>query len=427
MVKEERIIHNDRTVFVYTYVNPGPAGSGAQIRVYTNIRAYLDLGMSVKVFHITHKPNENICILPDGAEYFSIKPDDSKPTLWQRIAYKIGFPFKDALFALYPDRSSILRVVLENERTSPKAIHHFEYPSTANVVLSLKDKNLNLVWSCHDWESDRFLKIAAMRAEAGIRRAKLAKIHRQYYVNQIEKRIADASKLVLMIAEHETRIFRDQLNITNAELLPMSWPDETIIKRTRNWVQDGKLRMLHVGSPDAMVGYYSLKFLLAEVFPLMPERVRQQIELLVVGKIDNSSYFNRILELASHYPQVTFLGYVNDIKPFYAQCDIQLVGNRMATGLRTRIIESFVFGVPVVSVPEAALGIIGLVNGKNIYLENSPQAIADRITQLLENPDCLPTVAANGRDLYEKEYSRKKAADLLKNYLNRYIFRENNA
>jgi glycosyltransferase involved in cell wall biosynthesis len=414
--------HKSRQVYIYTHTPIVPYGSGTQIRQFTTARAYRDLGMSVRVNQITTNSTDQNVILPDGIVYRHVQKENETAGCRQRIAYRIGFPFTDVLQVLYPDRKSILHLVLENELATPGAIHHFEYSSAANVAISLSSKKLNLIWSCHDWESDRIQKVTEMRRKAGYYKSESEKLRRQKYACKVEKRIAASCNLVLMIAEHETRIFREQLNIQNAELLPISWPDEKMPARTRHWLQGGILRMLHVGSPDAMVGYYSLKFILEEVFPIIPEHMRQMIEFWVLGKVENTSYSRSILKLAQPYPQVKFLGYVDDIQSLYAQCDIHLVGNSVATGIRTRIIESFVCGIPVLSVSPGAEGIVGLESGKNILLRDDPEGFAKQITLLFNDSSFLSNLSRAGRALYDQYYSRSVAAATLSSLLEKYIF-----
>lgn len=408
-------------MYFYTHTPIVPFGSGTPIRQFTNARAYLDLGLDVEVIQISSGSNDARVILPKGAKHSLLTSVAVTPNLRQRIAYKIGFPFADVLQVLYNDRHSLLDLIHQQEKRAPGAIHHFENLSTANVAISLKDQGLNLVWSCHDWESDRNRKVSSMREEIGHRKPIIEKIRRRHFARQVEKQTSRACKLVLMIADHETRIFRDQLGIKNAEWFPMSWPQETLVSRSRAWVEGGTLRLLHVGSPDAMVGYYSLKFILGEVFPRLPADCLEKIELLVAGRMQDTEYSRVIRRLAQPYPQVKFLGYVDEIESLYAGADVHLVGNPVATGLRTRIIESFVCGIPVVSTPEAAEGIVGLEPGNNIILERSPEAFARQIIRLLQEPAILPGLAQQGRALYDRYYARAVAAHILRRLLEQYI------
>ena len=100
---------------------------------------------------------------------------------------------------------------------------------------------------------------------------------------------------------------------------------------------------------------------------------------------------------------------------------MHVVGATIATGSRTRIIESFVFGLPVISTRESADGLIGLENRSNILLADSPNEFADYLINILKNPDQLVSLKLNGRTLYDKYYHSKVVTKKLKNLLNKYV------
>jgi hypothetical protein len=199
-----------------------------------------------------------------------------------------------------------------------------------------------------------------MRCEIGRGKEASEEERRVRDLERAEMLAASHCKLVLTIAAHENAQLRQKLGLPYVELLPMSWPDEKVVSRTRPWLDEGVLRLLHLGTVDAFVTYYSLKFLLGEVFPRLPKTVLNNLELLVVGKIKDTPCSREIREMSRQYPQVRFLGYVDDVHPFYAKSDLQVVGATRATGLRTRIIESFVYGLPVLSTWASAPGVVKL-------------------------------------------------------------------
>jgi len=178
---------------------------------------------------------------------------------------------------------------------------------------------------------------------------------------------------------------------------------------------------LHLGSVSGFVGYDSLKFILEGVFPLLRQDTLQKIVFNVVGVIDGSDYSAAIMELAKPFPQVRFLGFVEDIKDCYAESDLQLVGGLRATGLRTRIVESFVYGVPVLSTTESAKGVIGLANGVNIFLADDARRFAAVLESIVENPEVLYWVSIEARRTYSAYYSRDVSAETLADLLEEHF------
>jgi len=408
----------NKPVYIYTGQFPFPYDSGAKIRIYTTARAYLDLGFTVEIVHLVN-PNDKFNLnnqkidLPVKISNIQLKKRHS-PFI-NRLSFNLGFLNKQALNYIYPERIKIQDEINRKEAKTPDAIHHFEYLSTANSIIGLHG---NFIWSCHDIQSIRYPKILAFRELIGIKHNKRKIRLKQRYLKYIEDKLVKKCKLVLTISNEDTKELQKRSGSQNIYLLPLSWPDETLIKSKTNWGKGEKLRLFHLGCIDAFIGFHSLKFILGEVFPILPNEILHRIEFKIAGEIKNSRYSGIIKEMAKNYDQVEFLGYVNDLKPYYQNSDVHLVGSNDATGLRTRIIESFAYGLPVLSTEESAKGIIGIVTGENILLANDAKQFAKEIIQIIDNPKILGYLAKNGRILYEKYYSRDVEAKQLGEYLN---------
>ena len=413
----------ENPVYFYTNSKIAPFGQGSSIRVFTNIRAYLDLGFDVHVicFQKQADPVEGdsgdaLLDYSYEVKYYS----DPSLNIFQKIAYQLGFPRSKVLDMMYFVRPYVISEVRKNNQDHPHAIHHFEYDDIASAAYDFKD--IFTVWSNLDIFSTRLPLLWEMRAEfKELKMTESYKKLRMKRARQAEDWLAKNMSLVLNIAEHEFKQFSGLRGYQNAELLPMSWPFEERIRANNNWMPEGKLRLLHLGSVDGFVGYDSLRFIIGQVFPLLPENVLSQIELFVAGKYNQSDYSAIILDLAHKYPQVKFLGFVEDIDQLYGEVDLQVVGGERATGLRTRIIESFVYGVPVISTTASAEGIVNLVDEENILLAGNAQEFAEKLIGVVAAPACLPLIADNGRVLYDSYYSRSVASEKLGQFLEKHL------
>lgn len=407
---------------VYIYMGPPfprPTESGSAIRRYTNIRAYRDLGFDVEIVYFADDPP------PTGADTLGarvvhIKPVPRRPTLLERVAFRMDWPFEWVLNYSFPLRQQVRAEVRRREAVTPGAIHHFEYLAMASAAINYPDP-LNSIFSSHDLESQRNVIVARMREERGHWRSPTYRGRRVQSLERAERAAVEQCRLVLAIARHEAEFMRTVWGCDHVELFPMSWPDETPVTRTRPWMDGGKLRLLHVGQIDALLGYYSLKFLFEEVFPRLAADELSAIEMVVVGRIPDTPTARTILELGQRYPQVQFVGFQQDIRPYYAATDLQVVGATAATGLRTRIIESFVYGLPVLSTPLGAEGVMGLEPGQNILLAADANSFAAQLIGLLRQPARLPQLAEAGQETYRLYYSRQVAAKQLAGLLVQYM------
>ena len=170
-----------------------------------------------------------------------------------------------------------------------------------------------------------------------------------------------------------------------------------------------------------MIPYSSLKFILSDLFTILPSEMLNRIELFIAGNNPDAPYSNKIKNLAKEYENVHILGYVEDLRPLFLECDLQIVGSQFSTGIRTRIIESFIRGLPVISTNAAAVGMYGLEDRKNIFLVNTPVEISDIFSDILSGKEKLGNISYNARLLYKKQYSSKIQAKFLNQYIDQYI------
>lgn len=404
---------------------PSRDGSGTNSRIYSNVRAYLDLGYEVEVVYFQTKRNAPFApeVSLPNVRWTHLQVYETQSTLLNRtsnrLAYWSGWPINRALDYRFKTRQLVRREVRRREAAFPGSLHHFEYVATACAAIHLA--GVNCIWSHHDIESDFAARHQSIRHELEGRHPQGHERRSLKYLKQAERLAARHCRLILCIARHECDVLRRQWECKHAEFFPMSVPVEESPLRTRTWVEGSKLRLFHLGRIDSLPSFRSLQFLLEKVFPLLGESVLRDVELIVVGEIRETERSKAVLSLAHQYPQVRFTGFQKDIRRFYGDVDLQLVGSSEATGLRTRIVESFAYGVPVLSTTVGAAGVEGLMADENIILADEPEQFAQNIKQLLREPSRLAELARAGKQTYEAIYSRSAVASKLNSYLVRHI------
>lgn len=401
-------------VFFFTSVAIAPFGQGSSMRVYTNLRAYLDLGFRVELIHFVTEENQSkALILPEGEIRLTQIPRQAREMnrYAKKLAMLLGWPDEFLLKAFFSVKAQVIPEVQNRFQNHPLALFHFEYDEFASAATAFS--GLRAIWSNHDVVSQRVHLISQSRDERRLHKDSEAGLQRVIKrIIKAENLIAKHVSLILNIACHEHAEFLRR-GYQNAVLFPMSWPDEALVPHTRPWREGGRLRLLHLGSVNGLVGYESLSYLIGEVFPLLSQSVLDKLELWVVGTLADAFYCNRIREMAKPYPQVRFMGFLEDLREVYNKVDVQVVGGVKASGLRTRIIESMVYGVPVLSTFAMAEGLNRLIDGENIFLAQDAQGYAEALTRLtLEEVD-LESLAQRARSFYDAYYSRAHAAGVL--------------
>ena len=234
-----------------------------------------------------------------------------------------------------------------------------------------------------------------------------------------ESLIAKSCRLVLTINSNEAREYKKRWPNTTVCFLPFSSPIERLISKTRYWMEDGYLTILHLGRLDGFLGFQSLKFIFEKIFPEMNERLLSKIKFKIVGLDNESEKSLYIKKIASKYDNIDFTNYLQNIEPIYAKSDIQIIAPKLATGGRTRIIESLAYGIPVLCSNESADGLNGLVHSENILLASTKQDFIKNLKLIFDSPHILESLSQNGRILYESQYSSQITRSILKQFLKR--------
>ena len=120
---------------------------------------------------------------------------------------------------------------------------------------------------------------------------------------------------------------------------------------------------------------------------------------------------------------VTFMGYRKDVLRYYEVMNISVLTS-LSEGLSVTLLESMSHGIPVVATnvggnPEVVL------DGRTGYLvpPKNAHSLADRIVQLLRDPDLRLRMGEEGRRRVERDFQLRDVAnrylDLYRSMINR--------
>jgi glycosyltransferase involved in cell wall biosynthesis len=114
-------------------------------------------------------------------------------------------------------------------------------------------------------------------------------------------------------------------------------------------------------------------------------------------------------------PQVMVVGFVPDMGREMAVADVGLVPLRRGSGTRLKILESFAYGVPVVSTSLGAEG-LDVVDGVHLLLADDPLAFADAVVRLCGDEKLRSSLIEAGRmrflEHYESAAARRAVREL---------------
>lgn len=98
------------------------------------------------------------------------------------------------------------------------------------------------------------------------------------------------------------------------------------------------------------------------------------------------------------------MGYVEDVRPSVEAADVFIVPLRSGGGMRVKILDVWLWGLPIVSTSIGAEG-IEVRPGSNILLADDPLAFAGAVTRLLTEPLLNRYLRQTGRSWVESHYA----------------------
>lgn len=409
-------------VFMFLDALPQKQGSGANLRIYSNVRAYLDLGFAVELILITKDSVEGHASgdLKNLVLTRVVGAGPQSSSMMGRLMFRAGWPQKTAIEYYVQQHPIIMREIGSRFQQAPEAIFHLEGEAMASALPWLS-KGMKSLWSLHDLPSTVSEATTRIACDAEARKPTLAEIREARFTRNAERLFARHAPLVLCIADYdETRLRK--WGCRAVDYLPLSIPDEDRVLTTKRWLPGGKLRLLHLGSVGHLPSYRSLEFILDHVWPRLSAEAHQQVVLNVVGTADpENQRTKRILSKAAPYANVIFHGFVPDVRPYYDESDLQVVASTDASGLRTRTIESFAYGLPVLSSSVGARGIGRVVADRDFIVADDPAEWLSVFTRILNGVEDLPGLALRARKFYDENNSRQAVAESLANSLKRHL------
>ncbi len=291
---------------------------------------------------------------------------------WDRLAHPLGDlsrgPFAAALRA-HASHADIVHFV---EAEAAQAIRLVDRPAVVQLnCLTLRDRAIGRPWRGEDRTSIELLR-AELRAR---RRARWL--------------LASSMEIAERLAAHARRaqVAFAPLSLDPSHYQPAASLEQPVagLIGTANW------------PPTAN----AVRRLLTRVWPLVHRR-NPAARLLLAGKGMEAAAFG-----LGEVPGVQWRGEVPSATAFLGELGVLLYPLSAGSGLKVKVLEAMALGVPVVSTPDGAEG---LVARDGIYVANDDRAIADAAVALLGDRDARRAAGALARENFVRHHTPEPAA-----------------
>jgi glycosyltransferase involved in cell wall biosynthesis len=165
---------------------------------------------------------------------------------------------------------------------------------------------------------------------------------------------------------------------------------------------EGTRAVTHLGTMFWPPNVEGVLWFAREVFPQVVAEA-PEARLVVIGKDPPQE----VRDLPLQIRNVEVTGYVPDPAPYLAGTAVFIVPLRAAGGMRVKIVDAWCWGMPIVSTSIGAEG-IAVRDGENILIADAPEAFAQTVVRVLQNPALGERLRKNGRRWVEERYNWRR-------------------
>ena len=137
-------------------------------------------------------------------------------------------------------------------------------------------------------------------------------------------------------------------------------------------------------------------------------KARYNVFFFIVGDGPDFNYLNDLIEKSGMSERIKLMGFRSDINDILSTWDIYIQPS-LWEGLCITIVEAMASSLPIVAtniggIPES------VIDGHNGFLvpPKDPKALADKIIELIDNPELRKTMSERSRKIAEEKYSLDK-------------------
>ncbi len=293
-------------------------------------------------------------------------------------------------------------------------------PETLESWLQQNGKHLDYVWTARPDVSGNLIPVIRAHSDAKI----LYYTHDLHYLREWRRYILDGDAwalgesnrlrdvefgifrgvdCVMTPSCEEVKIIKEAVPSANVrEVLPYFYTPDSIIGKSSF---SNRHDMVFVGGFGHPPNVDAAAWLVNEILPLVWKQL-PSARLLIIGSNPPAA----VTTLAND--RVEVVGYVPEVEPYYERARISINPLRYGAGVKGKIVASLRSGVPVVTTPIGNEG-IGLRDGMDGFIGDSPEALAERILSLYHDDALCARFADAGRSVIRRQFSVMKARRIL--------------
>ncbi len=269
---------------------------------------------------------------------------------------------------------------------------------------SFKGRYLDL----DDIESQTRTRLAALYRTNGLyAKARLEEQTAQLYKAFEQKFLPEFDKISVCSQKDKTAInqlFPDQnIHILPNVVSPLIEPPPARHTETFN--------LLFVGNLNYYPNQDAVAFFIGEVMPVLRSIAKQPVCFTIIG-----SGKWKELHQYQNIADCRYIGFVEDVNPYYEQADTVVVPLRAGGGTRIKVLEAFSFKRPVVTTTIGVEG-IDVEHEKHVLIADKPEHFARMCCKIMKNHQLSAKLTTKSFECLKDNYTH----DVLRQRMSRMI------
>lgn len=177
-------------------------------------------------------------------------------------------------------------------------------------------------------------------------------------------------------------------------------------------IEEGAIAM--IGNMRYYPNVYAASYFTREVLPLVQARV-PHAKFYIIG----ASPARAVRALAKH-KNVIITGYLDDPWQLLARAAVVVAPVRFGAGIQNKVLEAMALGKPIVGTSLAFQGISGGQDGEHFIVSDSPQDMAEKIVDLLQDRHQGQELGRRAKALVKEVYTWERIGERLYDHLERW-------
>lgn len=192
----------------------------------------------------------------------------------------------------------------------------------------------------------------------------------------------DAAKLKIRGISHpNTKVFLPSVNKPNIEIAPIeNRRHEVLFIGTLSWY----------ANEEGIIWYI--------------KNVLNYLDSYPTHQIIGSGASENLTSMVSKIPEISALGYVDNLEPFYQSAKCLIAPLKSGSGIKIKIIDALARGLPIVTTP---IGIEGFPPGyqESIFVTNTPKEFAKAIESITNDDQLWANASKNALNYFNEHFS----------------------